>query len=254
MYADLHGIDSHGCGLFLFYYRELTAGLLNRTPKIQVIREGETTALLDGGGGLGHVPGDMAMKMAIQKCRKMGVGITAVRNSGHYGAAGAYAALAAQSGFIGISTTNTAVPAVVPTFGLEAMLGTNPIAFAAPAKKNKPFLLDMSTSTVPLGKVAISSNSGHSIPIGWAIEPKGAPTTNARSALKHRMLTPLGGNREMSSYKGYGLGFMVEILTSVLPGLRKNAKQKSGDTGHFFLALDPQRFRDAGKLNRTWMR
>src|SRR5262245_45765879 len=145
VYADLHGVDSHGCGMLLHYHRGLSAGSLTMTPKIEVLRESETTALLDGGGGLGHVPADAAMKLAIAKCRDVGIGAVTVRNSGHYGAAGAYASLAARSGFIGIATTNTAPPAVVPTFGVEAMLGTNPIAFAAPASHNQPFLLDMAT-------------------------------------------------------------------------------------------------------------
>src|SRR5262245_17928134 len=143
MYADLRGIDSHGCGMLSFYHEALQKGLLTMAPKIEIVRESETTALIDGGGGLGHVPGDCAMRLAVEKCNKTGTGTVAVRNSGHFGAAGAYAWMAARSGFIGVATTNTGIPAVVPTFGMEAKLGTNPIAFAAPAKKNQPFLLDM---------------------------------------------------------------------------------------------------------------
>lgn len=250
MYAHLHGIDSHGCGMLLHYHRGFAAGSFTITPRIEVIRESETTALIDGGGGLGHVPGDMAMKLAIAKCRKVGIGAVAVRNSGHYGAAGAYASLAAKSGFIGIATTNTALPAVVPTFGAEAMLGTNPIAFAAPAGRNLPFLLDMATSTVPMGKIMMALHNGSSIPIGWALDPRGMPITNAALAVKHRRLTPLGSNREMGSHKGYCLAAAVEILSSTLSGLRpvRDTAKAEPRVGHFFLALDPRQFRGEGEF------
>ncbi|MGH7799963.1 MAG: Ldh family oxidoreductase [Thermodesulfobacteriota bacterium] len=251
LYADLHGIDSHGCSMLMHYHRGLVAGSFTITPKIEVIRESETTALIDGGGGLGHVPGDTAMKLAIAKCRKVGIGAVAVHNSGHYGAAGAYALLAAQSGFIGIATTNTELPSVVPTFGVEAMLGTNPIALAAPAGRNLPFLLDMATSTVPVGKLMMASRNGRSIPVGWALDPRGIPLTNATLAVKHRRLTPLGSNREMSSHKGYGLAVAVEILSSLLSGRRFTqgaAKAEEARVGHFFLALDPRQFREEGEF------
>jgi LDH2 family malate/lactate/ureidoglycolate dehydrogenase len=250
LYADLHGIDSHGCGMLQHYHRGLASGLLTMTPKIEVIRESETTALFDGGGGLGHVPADTAMKLAIAKCRNAGLGAVAVRNSGHYGAAGSYAALAAESGCIGIATTNTAQPAVVPTFGLEAMLGTNPIAFAAPAARNRPFLLDMATSTVPLGKLMTAWRNGKTVPAGWALDDEGRPVTNPRLAFEHRRLTPLGSSHAMGSHKGYGLATMVEILSSLLPGLKnaRSAAEPDGRVGHFFLAMDPRRFRGEGKF------
>jgi LDH2 family malate/lactate/ureidoglycolate dehydrogenase len=151
--------------------------------------------------------------------------------------------MAAQAGFIGIATTNTRDPAVVPTFGREAMLGTNPIAFAAPAARNRPFLLDMATSTASVGKLTMAWRKGRSIPVGWALNPAGRPVTSGRLAAKHRRLTPLGSNREMGSHKGYGLATAVEILSSVLPGLRSGG---SAGVGHFFLAIDPRRFRDEG--------
>ncbi len=245
LYSDLHGIDSHGCAMLSDYHRGLVAGRLTMTPNIEVLRETATTALIDGGGGLGHVPADTAMKLAITKCRVVGIAAVAVRNSGHYGAAGAYAAMAAREGFIGIATTNTRKPAVVPTFGAEAMLGTNPIAFAAPAARNRPFLLDMATSTVAIGKLYTAWRHGRSIPIGWALDPHGKPLSNARSAAQYRRLTPLGGSSRMSSHKGYGLAAAVEILSSVLPGLSSARDTEVGArVGHFFLALDPQQFCD----------
>ncbi len=250
MYADLHGIDSHGCSILLDYFRSFEAGSLNVNPTIAVVRESATTALVDGGGGLGHVPGDTAMKLAMTKCRDMGLGAVTVRNSGHYGAAGTYASMAAQSGFIGIATTSTRRPAVVPTFGAEAMLGTNPIAFAAPAARNPPFLLDMATSTASVGKVTMAWRKGRSLPIGWALDPQGRPVTSGRLAAKYRRLTPLGSSREMGSHKGYGLAAAVEILSSVLPGIRsgRGTEKAHERVGHFFLSIDPRRFRDDGEF------
>lgn len=245
LYADLHGIDSHGCGMLWDYHASLISGRLTMTPRIEVVRDGPTTALIDGGGGLGHIPGDTAMKLAIQKCQETGMGSVAVRNSGHYGAAGTYAAMAARAGVMGFASTNTRTPSVVPTFGVEAVLGTNPIAVSAPAKRNRPFLLDMATSTAPIGKLMIAWRCGKSIPEGWAQDPGGFPVTNARKASKYRRLTPLGSSRLMGSHKGYGLAAVVEILSSILPGLRAAQADGPPRAGHFFMAIDPKRFRDA---------
>jgi LDH2 family malate/lactate/ureidoglycolate dehydrogenase len=188
------------------------------------------------------------MKLALAKCRDAGVAAVAVRNSGHFGAAGAYAAMAARAGLLGLATTSTRTPSVVPTFGVAAMLGTNPIALAAPAARHPAFLLDMATSTAPLGKLTMAERRGRSIPAGWALDPRGAPVTNPRLAAGHRRLTPLGGSPEMGSHKGYGLGAMVEILSAVLPGLWSGRRSPADATGvgHFFLAVDPRRFRDEG--------
>lgn len=246
LYADRHGIDSHGCSMLVHYSRELTEGCLTMTPTIQIVRETETTALVDGGGGLGHVPADTAMRLAIDKCRAAGMGAVAVRNSGHFGATGSYAAMATREGLIGVATTNTRRPAVVPTFGAEALVGTNPVAFAAPAGRNRPFLLDMATSTVPVGKLVMHWRKGLSIPAGWAMTPRGRTVRSGRAAALHRRLLPLGGDQETSGYKGYGLAVMVEILSSILPGAARSPDNHNGESsiGHFFLALDPQRFRD----------
>jgi LDH2 family malate/lactate/ureidoglycolate dehydrogenase len=235
LYADLHGIDSHGCAMLLHYARRMSAGALTATPRVEVVLERETTAVVDGGGGLGHVPAAEAMALAIAKCREVGLAAVAVRNSAHFGAAGGYAALAAAAGLIGIATTNTEDPAVVPTFGAEAMLGTNAFAFAAPGAPGRPFLLDMSTSTVSLGTVATAWRRGRRIPAGWAVDARGRPVRNARVATEQRRLTPLGSTRAMGSHKGYGLAAMVEVLSSILPA--------ADGVGHFLLALDPRAFR-----------
>ncbi len=244
LYADRHGIDSHGCGMLLAYQRDLARGFLTMRPNIQTIRETSTTALIDGGGGLGHVPSDAAMRLAIGKAREAGVGIVAVRNSGHFGAAGSYVSLAAREGLLGAAVTNTALPSVVPTFGLQAMLGTNPIAFAAPARRNHPFLLDMATSTAALGRLTTAWRRGRSIPEGWALTREGRPETNPRRAVLGRRLTPLGSSRKMGGHKGYGLAAMVEVLTGVLPGLPHpgRAPGARGPIGHCFAAVDPGRF------------
>jgi LDH2 family malate/lactate/ureidoglycolate dehydrogenase len=186
------------------------------------------------------------MKLAIAKCRDTGLAAVAVRNSGHFGAAGSYASIATRSGFVGFATTNTRRPAVVPTFGAEAMLGTNPVAFAAPAKRNRPFLLDMATSTVPVGKLMTAWRNGEPIPEGWAIDERGAPCTDPKLAVAQRRLTPLGGRPEMGSHKGYGLAAALEILCAQIPGTAPGAARRR--IGHFFLALDPSRFRPDGSF------
>lgn len=238
MYSDLHGIDSHGCGMFMKYYRQHSTGSVTMTPRIKIVRETETTALVDGGGGLGHVPADVAMKLAIKKCRNTGVGVVTARNSGHFGAAGAYASMAARADLIGLAMTNVQQPALVPTYGVKALLGTNPIAFSAPAAGNKPFLLDMATSIVPVGKLVMAWRKGRSIPKGWALDDRGKSLKNPGIAITHRHLSPLGGTRKMGGHKGYGLAVMVEILSSLLPG---DYGADTG-TGHFFLALNPEQF------------
>lgn len=248
LYADLRGIDSHGCGMLAHYHRALRSGQLTMAPEIRVVREGETTAVVDGGGGLGHVPAETAMRLAIAKCRAAGVGVVTVRNSGHFGAAGAYAALAAEAGFLGVATSSTAEPALVPTFGVEAKLGTNPIAVAVPAQRNRPFLLDMATSAVPIGRISMHRRRGRAIPAGWAQDAAGWPVTNARRAVAQRRLTPLGGGAETSGYKGYGLAAIVEILSTLLGG---GAGQPARQVGHFFLALDPRKFGEDGEFEQN---
>jgi LDH2 family malate/lactate/ureidoglycolate dehydrogenase len=235
--------------MLLDYHRGIRAGRLTMRPRLEVVREGPSTALVDGGGGLGHVPADTAMKLAVAKCRASGLAAVAVRNSGHFGAAGTYAAMAARAGFIGVVTTNNRIPALVPTLGLQAVLGTNPLAVAAPAGRNRPFLLDMATSTVPIGRLMSRWRSGRAIPRGWASDPAGRAVTSGRVAARYRLLTPLGSTHEMGSHKGYGLAAAVEILSSVLPGLRSGAAvDAEARVGHFVLALDPGRFRGAGEF------
>ncbi|HLZ67325.1 MAG TPA: Ldh family oxidoreductase [Aliidongia sp.] len=253
LWADLSGIDSHGAGMMQLYHRLRDQGKLTFQPEIRVVRENPATALVDGGGGLGHVPSVLAMKLACDKASAIGVGVVAVRNSHHYGAAGAYAEMASDRGLIGCAMTAVARPNVVPLFGADAMFGTNPVAFAAPAKRNPPFLLDMATSTAALGKLTIASRVGKPIPDGWAVDADGKSLTDPNEALVHRRLTPLGTSRPMGGHKGYGLAMMVEVLCTTLAGAqygalreRRDPDAARHDVGHFFLAIDPATFREEG--------
>ncbi len=243
LYADIHGIDAHGCSLLPYYYRQLTGKTITMTPEVKVLRESETTALIDGGGGLGHVPAEAAMQLAIDKCTRTGLAVVTVRNSGHFGAAGSYAALAAEAGLIGLAMTSIKEPAMVPTGGRCARLGSNPIACAAPADHNPPFLLDMATSTAPMGKLVTRWREGRLLPASWALDNHGKTIRNPRRAILLRRLMPLGGREKAGGYKGYGLATMVELLSAVLPG------QETGGVGHFFMTLDPGLFEESGTFN-----
>jgi len=261
LYADLRGIDSHGCCMLPFYRRQWRAGTIASSPSIGVVRETPSTALLDGGGGLGHVAATEAVTLAIEKASGGGVGVVAVRNSGHFGAAGAYAELASARGMIAIATCTTPTPAVVPTFGREARLGTNPLAVAAPAHRQPTFLLDMATSTASLGKLLERWRQGQSVPDGWAVDAGGAPITNGYRAAAGRRLTPLGSTPEGSSYKGYGLAVAMQILAGALPGVPAEPATDGhrARVGQFFLVLDPGRFGEGDFGVRmdeliTWLR
>jgi LDH2 family malate/lactate/ureidoglycolate dehydrogenase len=192
------------------------------------------------------------MDLAIDKARIFGVGAVAVRNSNHFGAAGVYALRAAEQGLVGIATTAVFRPSIVPTHGREARFGTNPIAFAAPARRNLPFLLDMATSTVALGKFKLYAREGKAIPSGWALDEAGQAQTDPGQALVDRLMTPLGGSREMGGHKGYGLAAMVEILSTTLAGATYAPLRPPGanrnDVGHFHMAMHPEAFRDAGEF------
>ncbi len=225
------------------------------------MRQTPVTALLDAGAGLGHPAAVEAMRLAIEKALAAGVGVVSVFNSHHFGAAGYYASLAASRGLLGLVTTSTRDCKVLPTRSAVPMLGTNPIAFAAPARRNRPVLLDMSTSTAAANKVKVYDYHHRKVPEGWVVDERGEPVTDPALAMEYAWrsaaggLTPLGGSPAGASHKGYGLGLMVQILSSSLSGgsfspIRKRT-QKANDPdniGHFFLALDPGAFRPEGAL------
>ena len=250
--ADLRGIDSHGVARLRRYVRGLQVGQMVPRPKVTVVRETATTALLDGGGGLGPPIGRKGMQMAIEKAKETGVGFVAVRNSNHYGIAGYYAMMALEHDLIGLSMTN-ASPLVVPTFGREAVLGSNPISVAVPAGSERPFVLDMATSVVPRGKLEVYARRGKEIPLGWAVDEEGLPTADPRRVLDNVArrhgggLLPLGGaGEELGGHKGYGLSLVVDILCGVLAGAAYGPLTYTGPTpnlGHLFGALRVDLFR-----------
>jgi L-2-hydroxycarboxylate dehydrogenase (NAD+) len=264
--ADLRGIGSHGVARLRRYVNGLRDGVMVARPNIEIVHESATTALIDGGGGLGQPVSGRAMRLVIKKSKEVGAAFVAVRNSNHYGIAGYYAMMALREDMIGISMTNAAV-LVVPTFGRNAMLGTNPISIAAPAGKERAFVLDMATSTVPRGKLEVYDRREKPLPLGWATDEHGVPTENAGAVLKNMLaragggLLPLGGAGElMGGHKGYGLALLVDVLCGVLPGAgyantiypkTPDGKPLPANVGHFFGALRVDAFRPLDEFKAT---
>ena len=258
--TDLAGVDSHGVSMLMDYENSKSKGKLNLKARPRVVKETAVTALVDADAGLGHPAAVMGMKLAVAKAKAMGVGVVSVFNSHHFGAAGYYAALASREGLVGLVTSATRSIAVVPTRAAVPVLGTNPIAFAAPARRNRAFLLDMATSSVANNKIKVYELNGRQLPAGWVLDGQGQPITEPAEALeivyskkKGGGQTPLGGTAEMSSHKGYGLALMVHILGGTLSGASfspirvKTQKPSDPDRlGHFFLAIDPKAFRPEG--------
>jgi LDH2 family malate/lactate/ureidoglycolate dehydrogenase len=235
--ADLMGIDSHGLALLSLYEQQVNSGGANPRPDIQLIHDRAAIALIDADGSFGQVPSMMAVDMVAARAETYGVSAIAIRNSNHYGAAGVYARRLAERGMVGLSTSSVWRPAIVPTGGLQPRLGTNPIAFAAPCAKGRPFLLDMATSAAAIGKLRLAQRAEKPIPEGWALTKEGRPQLDPAKALMDTLLVPLGG------HKGFGLATMVEILSSTLSGAMqaplRGAPKGRHDVGHFILALDP---------------
>jgi LDH2 family malate/lactate/ureidoglycolate dehydrogenase len=256
--ADMRGIDSHGLSCIPNYYKRAQRNMITMDSALTVVRDGPVTALLDNGGGLGYVAAVKAMTLAIEKARTNGMATVAVRNSAHFGATGYYTRMAARDGMIGMAFTNTSAPHVVPTFAAEGRLGTNPIAFTAPAKRHAPFNLDMATSTVAGGKIRNKAVEKQPLPLGWIVDADGRPTTDSSGYFDGVKMTPLGGTRDLGSHKGYGLGAMVEILSTALPGASlvmspNHGKRTPGtmEIGHCFMAINPLFFRDEGGFEAT---
>jgi L-2-hydroxycarboxylate dehydrogenase (NAD+) len=208
--SDLQGIESHGVGRLMYYYDRIKAGVQATRTEFEIVNETETTAMVDGHHGMGHVIAYRSMRRAIDKARRYGLGAVAVRNSTHFGIAGYYPLLAAKEGMIGLTVTN-ARPAMSPTFGTAPMLGTNPIAFAAPSDMPFPFCFDGATTITQRGKIEVAARAEKPIPEGWAIDPEGKPLIDPDQILTDlgagtAALLPLGGAGElMAGYKGYDL-------------------------------------------------
>src|SRR5687767_9308085 len=215
--SDLRGIDSHGVARLHTYFEMLELGRINPKPKIKIVREKSSVATVDGDNGLGLVVGPKANEIAMDKAAQHGSGWVSVCNTNHFGIAGYYPLQALERDLIGWAMTNT-TKAVAPLWGAERMLGTNPLAIAFPAGQEPAIVLDMSTCTVPYGKIEMALRRGEAIPEGWAIDREGRPTTDPRAMIEGGALLPLGSDREHGGHKGYGLAIAVDVLSAVLSG------------------------------------
>lgn len=215
--ADLRGIDSHGVARLSGYVRLWEAGRVNTKPRMRIVRELGTTAMLDADAALGLVAAPYAMKIAIEKSKSLGSGWIAVSNSNHFGIGAYHAMMALEHNMIGYASTN-ASPLVSPTFGKERLLGTNPVCYAIPAGKFPPVIIDLATSAAANGKLEIAKRKNQPIPEGWLVDKNGLNSTDPDDLGKGGSLLPLGSNPEHGSHKGYALGAMVDIFSGVLSG------------------------------------
>ncbi len=264
--SDKRGIDSHGVGRFKpIYIDRINEGIQFVNTQFEIVRETRTTAVVDGHDGMGHVIGVRSMQMAIDKAKEYGMGMVAVRNSTHYGIAGYYAIMAARAGMIGITGTN-ARPSIAPTFGVENMLGTNPLTIGFPTDEAFPFIIDCATSITQRGKIEHYARIKHEMPVGWVIDNDGKPVTDPEVALKGFgtgacALAPLGGiGEDLAGYKGYGYATVVEVLSAALQGgtfLRAlngfdpDGSKRPYHLGHFFIAIDINAFTAVEEFKKT---
>ncbi len=245
--ADLRGISSHGIiRLHSYYANRLREGLIDPLTPLIPVYETSATASLDAGNGLGMVAASRAMERCIQMAKQSNVAVVSVRNSNHFGIAGFYAMMALRENLIGISLTNSQ-PLVAPTYGRTAMLGTNPIAVAVPSAGPLPFVLDMATSIVPIGRITVQEKAGQPVPLGWGMDASGMLTENPSEILNGGALSPLGGSDILRGYKGYDLAVAVDILSGILSGSGFGAStgpdDKPARIGHFFMAINIGAFR-----------
>ena len=260
--ADLRGIDSHGIARLSGYVRLWEKKRVNSAPSIRIAHESPSTAVVDGDSGLGLVVAPKAMNIAIEKAKKAGTGWVAVKNSNHFGIAGYHAMMALPHDMIGLAMTN-ASPLVAPTFSVERLLGTNPIAVAIPALTQPPFVADFATTTAANGKLEILQRKNQKAPLGWIQTKEGFPSTDPNETRSGGALIPLGSDREHGSHKGFCLGSWVDIFSAVLSGANYGpwvppfvafldpTNDPVGDgIGHFFGAMRIDAFRPADEFKR----
>lgn len=264
--SDRKGIESHGVNRFKpIYLDRIKAGIQHPETNFEVVRETPTTAVVDGHDGMGQVIGYKAMQMAIDKAKEFGMGMVAVRNSTHYGIAGYYTDMAAKAGCIGMTGTN-ARPSIAPTFGVENMLGTNPLTLGFPTDEDFPFSLDCATSISQRGKIEYYARIGQDTPAGMVIGRDGKAMTDSPEILEalvngQAALAPLGGiGEELAGYKGYGYATFVEVLSAalqqgnflhMLSGIGKNGEKQKFHLGHFFIAIDTEAFVGLDSFKKT---
>lgn len=263
--SDIRGIGSHGMSRLKMYIDRILDGRQQPITNITIERETPSTALIDGHHGMGAVISTKAMSLAIKKAKEVGTGTVAVRNSTHFGIAGYYPLMAVKEDMIGICVTNTR-PSMAPTFGIQPLLGTNPIAFGAPTDESEPFLYDGATTIIQRGKVEIHARKNILLPEGYVLDQNGAPAVNPHEILSGlnndtNSLLPLGGQgEEFGGYKGYGLATIVEILSASLQngnfltgltGFSKNGTKQPFGIGHFFQAITIDAFSTVEEFKKT---
>ncbi len=242
--ADLRGVDTHGVSNMLRnYVARFQEGAINPRPDWRIVRETPATATIDADAGHGIIMTPKAMDIAISKAKDTGVGMVTVNNARHLGMASYHAMRALEHDMIGVCMTSCP-PTVVPTFAAEPRLGTNPIALAAPAKDEAPFVFDAATSVIPDNKVLIARRLGIDLLPGWAADDYGNPIMEPYPPPSPHRLLPLGSTREMGSHKGYGLACVVEILCSVLSGDAFGAIRPRGTFTHYVAAYSIEAFTD----------
>lgn len=265
--ADHRGIESHGCNRFKpIYIDRIKNGTLLPVTNIEIIKETPTTVVMDAHDGMGMVASHAMMEKLIAKAKENGMAGGAIRNSTHYGIAGYWSDMAAKEGLIGLTGTN-ARPSIAPTFGVENMLGTNPLTFSLPTDEEFPFCIDCATSIVQRGKIEFYARSGKETPAGMVVTHDGSTVTDSAKILKMltegtAALAPLGGGPgdEMCGYKGYGYATVVEILSAALSGgefmkalsgVSPEGKRQMYHLGHFFFVVDPEAFMGIDVFRRT---
>jgi len=251
--TDLRGVETHGVSNMLrAYVRDYKAGKLDPKPGWRVVRESPGTAVIDAERRLGVIIGPKAMRLAVEKARTVGVGVVTVFNSGHFGAIGHYAMQAAQQDMIGVCFTGAGL-SVVPTFAAKPMLGTNPIAIAAPARNEAPMLFDAATSAIAGNKIRLAIRVASPLLPGWVTDKDGVPIMEEKPVFDRDEFyqAPLGGTREQGSHKGYGLALMAEVLSTVLAGALPTMLVPGSGSKNHFAAYSIEAFTDLEQFKTT---